>query len=288
MIKRLIGENMQIELVLATDLNNVWADPVQIDQVLMNLATNARDAMPHGGTLTIKTTNVTVEDYAKRKATLKAGHYVVIIVTDTGCGMNEATQQRVFEPFFTTKDVGNGTGLGLSTVYGIVNQHNGYIWVNSQTWGTDFTMYLPSTDAEVEELPQEAEEEDMPKGSEVILVAENEPAVRKLVGQVLEQLGYTVLSASHAQEAEELLMKHSGKIDLLLSDVMMPGQSGTALYERLKVKRPSLKVLYMSGHAETALDIASCTSFLSKPFTHETLAEKVREVLNCKDAEGVK
>ncbi len=289
MIERLIGENIEIELVLATDLDNVCADPGQIDQVLMNLATNARDAMPHGGTLTITTTNGTVEEgYSQRKAELKAGRYVVIVVTDTGRGMDEATQQRLFEPFFTTKDVGRGTGLGLSTVYGIVNQHDGYIWVNSQSWGTNFTIYFPSTDAEVEELSQKAKQEDMPKGSEVILVAEDEQTVRKLVGQVLEQLGYTVLSASHAPEAEELLMKHSGEIDLLLSDVMMPDGSGPALYERLKVKRPSLKVLYMSGYAEATFDMDSCTPFLSKPFTHENLAEKVREVLDSEEAEGVR
>ncbi len=285
MLEQLIGEDINLRFVAATDLDNVWADRGQMELVLMNLATNARDAMSHGGTLTFTTTNVTVdENYATKEAELKAGRYVVMVVTDTGCGMDEATRQRIFEPFFTTKDVGSGTGLGLSTVHGIVKQHDGYIWANSQLFeGTTFTLYLPSRDEELEERSEKATQS-IPKGSEVILVAEDEQAVREPVKDVLEQLGYTVLSAGHAREAEELLMQHSGEIDLLLSDVVMPDQNGPALYERLIINRPSLKVLYMSGYAETMVDfINSSTPFLSKPFTHEILAQRVREVLDSKE-----
>ena len=289
-MERLIGENIEIEFVPGTDLDNIRADPGQIEQVLLNLAINARDAMPDGGSLKITTTNVTVDpDQIGKDVGVKAGRYVALFETDSGCGMDEMTRQRIFEPFFTTKDVGSGTGLGLSVVYGIVKEHEGYVWVNSQPgWGTTFTIYLPSTDEEVEELSPKDTPESMPKGSEVILVAEDEPPVRKLVKQVLEQLGYTVLSADHAQRAEELLNAHDGEIDLLLSDVIMPGENGPALYDRIRVQHPSLKVLYMSGYAETSDGLGSGTPFLSKPFTNEILAQKVREVLDSKKTSRIR
>ncbi|MCZ6486305.1 MAG: PAS domain S-box protein [Acidobacteria bacterium] len=289
MLERLIGEDINLNFVAATNRDNIRADSGYIEQVLMNLAINASDAMPDGGTLTITTSQVKVEqNTVKNDTTLEAGRYVSLVVNDTGCGMDQATQHRIFEPFFTTKDVGDGTGLGLSTVYGIVKQHHGYIWVDSQPGeGSTFTIYLPSTDQEVENLAQEIKQEGTPKGSEVILVAEDEEPVREILDRVLKELGYTVLCASHAQEAEALLLKHNGEIDLLLSDVIMPGRSGPALYRRLKDKRPSLRVLYMSGYAETMFgSLDPCAPFLSKPFTHEILAQKVREVLDGKKVEA--
>ena len=285
MLMRLISEHIELKFAPAPALGRIEADPGQIEQVLMNLAVNARDAMPEGGKLTIDTANVYLDrEYASTHVGVTPGHYVLLAVTDTGCGMEQATQDRVFEPFFTTREVGRGTGLGLSTVYGIVKQHGGNIWVYSEPGrGTTFKIYLPRTDADTREVPEE-EGEDVPRGSETILLVEDEEPVRAVAERTLSLQGYTVLSAANAEEAERLLAQQDQHIHLLLTDVVMPGRSGRALYERLAPGRPSLKVLYTSGYTDDAIVhhgvLDEGTAFLQKPFNPESLARKVREVLD--------
>ena len=285
MLMRLIGEHIELKFAPASALGRIEADPGQIEQVLMNLAVNARDAMPTGGKLTIDTTNVYLDhEYASTHVGVTPGHYVLLAVADTGCGMDQSTQDRVFEPFFTTREVGRGTGLGLSTAYGIVKQHGGNIWVYSETGeGTTFKVYLPRTDADTREVSAEGEE-DVPRGSETILLVEDEDPVRAVAVRTLCSQGYTVISAASAEEAERLVAQQDQHIDLLLTDVIMPGRSGRALYERLAPARPSLKVLYMSGYTDDAIVhhgvLDADTAFLQKPFNPESLARRVREVLD--------
>jgi len=284
MLGRLLGEDVDIRFSPEADLDNVCADRGQIEQVIMNLAVNARDAMPNGGQLTIETTNVLhSRDYAAQHVGVTPGPYVLIAVSDTGCGMDEGTRARAFEPFFTTKDEGQGTGLGLSTVYGIVKQHGGNTWVYSELdMGTTFKVYLPRTDAP-QEVPDEAEEE-VPRGSETVLLVEDEQDVRAVAERALTSQGYRVLSASHSDEAEGLHAQQDQPVDLLLTDVIMPGRNGRALYEQLASAHPSLKVLYISGYTDHAIVhhgvLDPGTAFLQKPFSPESLARRVREVLD--------
>jgi len=290
MLPRLIGEDIELRFIPGHDLGNVRADPGQVEQVLMNLAVNARDAMPDGGALTIETANVELDE--TEAAALdggKPGPYVLLSVADTGCGMDEATLGRAFEPFFTTKEVGKGTGLGLSTVLGIVKQHGGNIGVQSTPGeGARFEIYLPRVGDGVGARRTELPGRRPRKGRETILVVEDEGSVREVATRYLRAQGYTVLAAASPQEAEQLFAQHRDEVALLLADVVLPGRNGRELYERLAESRPSLEVLYMSGYAGDAIAhrgvVAPDTTFVQKPFTQEKLARQVGEVLDANAA----
>jgi two-component system, cell cycle sensor histidine kinase and response regulator CckA len=284
-LRRIIGEDVKLETRLVKDLWSVKADPAQIEQILMNLAVNARDAMPSGGTLIIETRNKDFDFVqAEQFHDLKAGSYITLSVRDTGCGMDEETQQHIFEPFFTTKEVGKGTGLGLSTVYGIVRQHDGQIQVETETQkGTSFHVHLPGfRDHPTDQIPTLKSRAFDSKG-ETILVVEDEEMVRKLACRILGAHKYTVLQASNATEALALAINFKEKIHLLLTDVVMPGLSGRELYEQLVRERPVSKVVYMSGYTRNFIDphgvLDPDIPFLQKPFTVDSLLRKVREVL---------
>jgi len=285
LLRRLIGEDVRFSAVLTQKLGSVKADPGQIEQVIMNLAVNSRDAMPNGGILTIETANVYLdEEYARRHATVTPGHYVMLAVSDSGEGMDAATQARVFEPFFTTKEQGKGTGLGLSTVYGIVKQSGGSIWVYSELGrGTTFKVYLPRVD-EVAEVEPRKEIKEAIRGSETILLAEDEEMVRQLAHEVLVAYGYKVLDAANGGAALLICERYEGTIDLLLTDVVMPEMSGPQLAERLRQIRPDMKVLFMSGYTDNAIVhqgvLDQNENFIQKPFPPVALAEKVFNVLS--------
>jgi len=285
MLRPSIGEDIELEFHPASDTGDVKVDPGQIQQVLMNLAVNARDAMPGVGRLTIETANVVLDEaYGRAHVDVKPGPYVMLAVTDDGAGMDKATLDRVFEPFFTTKEVGKGTGLGLAAVYGIVKQHGGNIWAYSEPGrGTTFKVYLPRSDVGHSALATAGEASPMP-GSETILVVEDEEAVRSLVVRVLQDQGYRVYCAPDPQTAEAMLADLGDEVSLLLTDVVMPGATGQQLYQRLVAKRPSLRVLYISGYADhAAMDhgaLGPGAPFLGKPFVPAMLARKVREVLD--------
>nr|MBI3613674.1 PAS domain S-box protein [Nitrospirota bacterium] len=287
MLRRLIGEHINLVTVLGADLGLVKADPGQIEQVIMNLAVNARDAMPEGGKLTIETANVDLDEaYASRHMAVEPGPYVMLAISDTGHGMDEETQARLFEPFFTTKEKGKGTGLGLSTVYGIVKQSGGIIWVYSEpTRGTTFKIYLPRVVAVSERasLTSVAGAEFV-RGTETILLVEDEESVRALACEALEEAGFHVLGARHGAEALVISHQHQGPIHLLLTDVVMPEMSGRVLADRLAPQRPAMKILYMSGYTDNAIVhqgvIDPGTAFLHKPFSPDALVRKVREVLD--------
>jgi two-component system cell cycle sensor histidine kinase/response regulator CckA len=285
MLRRLIGEDVELVTLLESGLEKVKADPGQIEQVIMNLAINARDAMPQGGKLTIETKNVFLDDaYARRHATVTPGHYVMLAVSDTGTGMDEETQAHIFEPFFTTKEQGKGTGLGLSTVYGIVKQSGGNIWVYSEPeHGTTFKIYLPVA-GETDESRREEVAAERPQGTETILLVEDEEAVRLLLLDILDAEGYAVLPASNGRDALRVCEQHSGPIHLLITDVVMPGMSGRELAARLAEECGDAKVLYMSGYTDDAIIhhgvLDAGTNFLQKPFTPDAVARKVREVLD--------
>ncbi len=288
MLRRLIGEDIRFSTKLDPGLHRVKTDPGQIEQVLVNLVVNARDAMPRGGVLTIETANFEVDrEYAARHVGLSPGHYVMLAVSDTGCGMDQETKARIFEPFFTTKEKGKGTGLGLSTVYGIITQSGGNIWVYSEPdKGTVFKVYLPELQQEIE-APQKVEvETSAPRGSETILLVEDEDVVRGLARQILEQAGYRVLDASGGEEAIRLCKERREPIDLLLTDVVMPETSGKEIAQRLTKLRPATRVLFMSGYTDEAIVhhgvLDSNVEFIQKPFTPVALARKVREVLDLK------
>ncbi|HKA02275.1 MAG TPA: ATP-binding protein [Candidatus Solibacter sp.] len=288
MLRRLIGEDIDLQLALADGLGQVNADPGQIEQVLMNLVVNARDAMPRGGTLTIETGNVNLdENYTRSQVALKPGPYVLIAVSDTGTGMDDNTKAHAFEPFFTTKAPGRGTGLGLSTVFGIVRQSGGAVDIYSAPGkGTSAKVYLPRIDQpEIVESPQRDKESR--KGTETILVAEDDDMVRSLVKETLSRNGYEVLDAAGPLEAQKLAESHRGQIHLLITDVVMPKINGRDLAARVSRKRPNLKVLYMSGYTDGAVVnngiLRKEVAFLQKPFTPAALAEKVREVLEEKN-----
>ncbi|MBI4544045.1 MAG: PAS domain S-box protein, partial [Gemmatimonadetes bacterium] len=295
MLRRLIGED--IELVVHRDprLGSIKADPGQIGQVLVNLAVNARDAMPAGGKLTIETRDLELdEEHTRRHAGMRAGSYVLLVVRDTGCGMDEDTLSHVFEPFFTTKEQSRGTGLGLSTVYGIIKQSAGYIWVTSEPGqGTTFEIYLPRT---AEAAPGSADSNAEPAapygsalyGSETVLLVEDEHAVRALVRRVLERNGYSVLEAPDGAAALRLTQQYDREIHLLISDVVMPEMGGHQLAESLSRLRPAMRVLFMSGYSEDAIlhhvVLEPGTDFLAKPFTPDALARTVRQVLDAPTA----
>src|SRR5438034_1467237 len=280
MLRRLIGENIELTTEPAPDVDSVCADPGQLEQVLVNLVVNARDAMPQGGRLTIATSNLAV---AAGAVPVPPGRYVVLRVTDTGAGMDAATLERAFEPFFTTKPRGKGTGLGLATVYGIVRQSGGHVDVESTPGaGTTFRIYLPRVTEEAEagvERPVAAPA----RGAETVLVVEDDERVRVLARKVLEQAGYTVLVAAGGKEALAAAEGHDGPIDLLMTDVVMPEMSGRTLTRRLAQRHPGLKVLYMSGYSDE--DIAqhgvfeAGIPFLKKPFTPSLLTQKLRDAL---------
>jgi two-component system cell cycle sensor histidine kinase/response regulator CckA len=289
MLRRLIGEDIQLSAKLATDLKRVKADPGQIEQVLVNLIVNARDAMPHGGKLTIETANAELgREYASTHVGVDAGAYVVLVVSDTGTGMDEEVRRRIFEPFFTTKEKGKGTGLGLSTVYGIVKQSGGNISAYSERdHGTTFKVYLPALDSTPKSSEVKAVESPIPGGSETVLLVEDEDVVRGLARQILEDAGYRVLVARQGEEAIRLCIEHATEIHLLLTDVVMPGAGGKEVADRLGALRPGIKVLFMSGYTDEAIVhhgvLDSNVKFIQKPFSPAALATKVREVL---DANG--
>jgi signal transduction histidine kinase len=290
-LRRLIGEDVELVTALEPGLRRIEADPTQIQQVVVNLAVNARDAMPHGGTLTLETASVVLDEaYARRRIAVRPGAYVMLAVTDSGAGMDPETQARIFEPFFTTKEQGKGTGLGLATVYGIVKQSGGFIWVYSEPGrGSTFKVYLPQQTgdaAAAERLDRSPAVRR--RGHETILLVEDAPMVRALAREVLERSGYVVLEAARGAEALQVSARHAGRIDLLLTDVVMPGMNGRELAERLRAERPGTRILYMSGYTEHAIVhqgvLSSGMQFFPKPFTPDALAEKVREVLDMPQA----
>ncbi len=284
LLRRVVGEHIELSFSLSPELGNVKADPGQIEQVILNLAVNARDAMPEGGRLTLATANVEWEEEAAEPgAETCRGRCVLLAVEDTGCGMDEATRQRIFEPFFTTKPLGRGAGLGLATVHGIVRQHGGVVRVASAPGqGTTFRIYLPRVDEPVC-LRSETPAAGLPGGLETILLVEDEAGVRRLVRRSLEQLGYRVLEAGEPLEALALSERTAGPIDLLVTDVVMPQMSGRQLAERVQAQRPGTKVLFLSGYDDEPIARAGVLEpglqFLAKPFTLEALARKVREAL---------
>jgi PAS domain S-box-containing protein len=285
MFSRVIGENIEMAFVPAGNLGRTKADPGQIEQVLLNLVVNARDAMPTGGRLTIETSNVQLDrGYAAAHASVEAGPYVMLTVTDTGCGMDAETQSHIFEPFFTTKEKGKGTGLGLATVYGVVKQSGGYIWVYSEVGrGSTFKIYLPQVAEEVEAPVVEQETRGSSAGTETILFVEDEQSVRELVREYLQGAGYRVLDAGDGIEALEVAAAHKGTIHILITDVVMPRLSGRDLAAKLSSERPGVKVLFISGYTDDTIVrhgvLEGGVAFLQKPFNLKSLSEKIREVL---------
>jgi CheY-like chemotaxis protein len=287
----LIGEDVELVTDLATDLDKVKADPGQVEQILMNLVVNARDAMPHGGKVTIETKNVVLDEgYAFHHVPVQPGEYTMLAISDTGMGMDKETQSHVFEPFFTTKPAGKGTGLGLSTVYGIVKQSGGYVWVYSEVGsGTVFKIYLPRVAASRESDKQKLPTVNVLQGKETILLVEDEEIVRRMARMILENHGYSVLEAANVQHAMQLCFENSKRVDLLLTDVIMPGMSGRVLAERIATIYPELPVVYMSGYTDDAIVrhgiLEEDIYFLQKPFTGESLLGKVREALSSLEVE---
>jgi two-component system, cell cycle sensor histidine kinase and response regulator CckA len=288
MLRRLIGEDIELISNTCPDLGMVNADPGKIQQVIMNLAINARDAMPQGGTLILETANVDFdESYILEHPIAKPGSFVMLAVSDSGIGMDAKIQARIFDPFFTTKELGKGTGLGLSTVYGIVKQSDGFIWVYSEPGkGATFKIYLPRVEGRAVEKPVEKRTEYGIRGSETILVVEDEESVRDLACRILQDRGYTVLSAPNGKAGLEIASRFDGAIDMVLTDVVMPGMSGTDFVFRLKQDRPDTKVLYFSGYTNNAIirngNLDSKAAFLQKPFNNEDLAQKVRQIIESK------
>jgi PAS domain S-box-containing protein len=290
-LRRVIGEDIDFSTNLEPEVGMVKADPSQLEQVIMNLAVNARDAMPEGGKLTIETKNVFLEQRdVDDQLSVKPGKYTVLSVSDTGAGMESETQKRIFEPFFTTKEQGKGTGLGLSMVYGIVKQSGGSIRVYSEAGrGTTFKIYLPLVEESGRRDQPVASLPDVPRGTETVLVVEDEDIVRELVREVLEVEGYSVVSARRGKDALKLCVEHPEAISLLVTDVVMPEMSGRELAERLTEIRPEVRVLFISGYTDDSVIrhgvLEAGTAFLQKPFTPNELARKVRGVLDAEVAE---
>lgn len=286
MLKRTIGETITLNISLASNISSVKADPGQIEQVILNLVVNARDAMPDGGYLTIETANITLEkEYTANRFDVQPGEYAMLAISDTGYGMSKETLSHMFEPFFTTKEKGKGTGLGLSTVYGIVKQSSGHIFVYSEpNHGTTFKIYLP----QVNELPEAAKNSQkstsFTRRQETILVVEDEEGVRSLIREILHRHGYTVLQASNGEEAIKLATSYEKEIHLLITDVIIPGLSGRETAARILDLRPKIRVLYISGYTDNAIVhqgiLEPGISFMQKPFTTTTLTNKIREILD--------
>jgi two-component system, cell cycle sensor histidine kinase and response regulator CckA len=285
LLRRVLGEHIHMSLVLDPELRSVVADPGQIGQVIVNLAVNARDAMSGGGRLTIETANVDLPAAARGMAHAASGRYVALSISDTGIGMDAATQAHVFEPFFTTK-ANQGTGLGLATVYGIIKQSGGYIWLYSEVGrGTSFRIYLPAIDAATSDPTAVAlKPYVVSRGHETVLLVEDEPALNQLAARVLTSRGFDVMHAGHPHEALALMAQHGGDIQLLLTDIVMPEMDGRALAQRVQAAHPETRVLYMSGYSGSAIihdgALEAGAAFLQKPFTPSALAQKVREVLD--------
>jgi len=285
MLRRILGEDVELVVIAARSIGRVRADRTHIEQVILNLVVNARDAMPTGGKLTVETSNVVLDDaYAQNHPAVAAGQYVMMAVTDTGCGMDRAVQECIFEPFFTTKEPGKGTGLGLSTVFGIVQQSGGDISVDSEPGaGTTFKIHFPLVAAEADVIRPHVVPSTL-RGNETILLVEDEEQVRTIARNILRKQGYRVLAAQHAGEALLLSERHAAKIDLLVTDVVMPQMSGPELAKRLASTRPEMKVLCMSGYTDDSIVrygvLESGIAVLQKPLTPATLATKVREVLD--------
>jgi PAS domain S-box-containing protein len=287
MLRCIIGEDIELITVLAEDLGRVKTDPGQIEQVILNLVVNARDAMPNGGTLTIETSNVELdEDYARTHIQVTPNRYIRLSVSDTGCGMTPEVMERIFEPLFTTKGKGKGTGLGLSTVYGIVKQSGGHIWAYSEPGqGSAFKIYLPKVEEEIDRVSQRKETGHVSRGNETVLLVEDDLSVRGLASRILREYGYTILEATDGGEAMRLGHDHlNEKIHLLLTDVVMPQMGGKELLKQFKALHPEIKVLFMSGYTDHAIThhpgFNPGEPFLGKPFSPTALARKVREVLD--------
>ena len=286
MLRRIIGEDIEFNVLVEDSVGSIKADPGQIEQVLLNLAANARDAMPKGGRLTIRASNVELDESDRKKhAPVVPGPYIMLTIEDTGCGMDLKTQARIFDPFFTTKELGKGTGLGLATVYGIVKQTGGYIWVYSEVGhGTVFRVYLPRVGTA---LPT-AEREPLPleelHGSETILVAEDSESLREMAEEYLESIGYTVLSAVSGEKALQRAKDFQGPIHLLLTDVVMPEMSGPELANHMSSLRPGVKIIFTSGYTDDAMArqgiLDQNVAFIQKPYRPKALAKKIRQVLN--------
>jgi two-component system, cell cycle sensor histidine kinase and response regulator CckA len=286
MLRRVIGEDIKLNVVAASGLGRVKVDPSQIEQVIINLAVNARDAMPQGGELTIRTANESIgESIAEDKIRLRPGAYVLLEVSDTGCGMDSETRARVFEPFFTTKEKGRGTGLGLSTVYGVVKQSGGYIWLSSELGkGASFKIYLPSVNEAISAAKTLEAPACDPGGAETILLVEDENAVRALLRRVLRSKGYRILEAERGEDALAICQTYQERIDLILTDIVMPKMSGQDLAHHASRLHPEAKLLYMTGYAGTKIGSAELlemgAQFIQKPFSADTLTQKIRAVLD--------
>jgi signal transduction histidine kinase/ActR/RegA family two-component response regulator len=293
MLPRLIGEDIELLFTPGQDLGKVKADPVQIEQVVMNLAANARDAMPEGGTLTIETATVQVdESYVQRHSIVPQGDYVLLTVADSGQGIAAEHLPHIFEPFYTTKEEGKGTGLGLATVYGIVKQNGGFVWVYSESGlGTTFKIYLPQVHSVTSAVRIAKPVEISPRGCETLLLVEDEASVRTASQQFLTRSGYNVLEARDGEDALHASRRHHGPIHLMITDVVMPRMGGPKLAERLADERPDMKVLFVSGYAENTVlqhgKVGVTTRFLQKPFSLKMLAKKVREVLEASDVRAL-
>jgi len=293
LLRRVIGDDIHLHLNLTPTLAMVEVDPGEIERVVMNLAVNARDAMPDGGHLTIESAIVELDEaYARAHPGTAAGSHVMLAVSDSGIGMDDETQRQVFEPFFSTKGIGQGTGLGLATVYGIVKQSGGSIWVYSETArGTTFKIYLPRATSHAGDAADERSAPETWRGSETVLVVEDQPELRTLVCGTLQRHGYRVLSATNGEEAFHVSAEHKGELDLLLTDVVMAGLNGRRVAQRLHLERPQMRVIYMSGYTDQTIVrhgvLEPGLAFLQKPFTIQTLLRRVRETLDAAEPPGV-
>jgi CheY-like chemotaxis protein len=285
LIPRLIGEDIELVVRSSADLGTIRADASQMEQIIMNLAVNSRDAMPKGGRFTIETSNVELDNlYRAAHPVVQPGKYVLLAVSDTGTGMDAETQAHIFEPFFTTKEQGKGTGLGLATVYGVVKQSGGFIWVYSELGrGTTFKIYLPRVDGPAASIPVVHIPSSLARGTETVLLAEDEQDVREVAREFLESAGYTVLEAAGGAEALEVSAAHAGPIELLITDMVMPGISGQELARKMRGLREGIRVIYMSGYSEHAAgEAAKCDAaamVLTKPFSRAVLLRTVRDIL---------
>jgi two-component system cell cycle sensor histidine kinase/response regulator CckA len=285
LLQRLIGEQIEIRVVAAPDLRVAMIDPGQIEQVLMNLCLNARDAMPQGGRLIIETQNIEIDqEFCRAHPYARQGSFILLSVSDTGLGMDAATTERIFKPFFTTKEIGKGTGLGLATVYGVIKQHEGFIHLYSEPGrGTTFRVYLPASTGAAEPR-QPKQDEQVPKGTETILLAEDNEGLQEAAKEMLEKLGYRVILASNGTEAVQLFTNNPGQFDLIILDVVMPKVSGPAAFSQMTAVRPDLRVLFSTGYTAEAASLNSITeqgaSVLQKPYSLKNLGQMVRAILD--------